>query len=231
MKIRRSPKGFTLIELLVVISIIAVLASLAIPAGMNVMVKGNLMQAVANSRQVHMATMSMVTDGVSTSDSMLQWPGDLYDTTDADAKVNNLAEFVQRLVKYEYLKAGDLKVFTASGIMPYKGSADATSGQLSTPFNDSNSAFKLYWVRDNDPANTLFLATKNYTYNQELNATAKPFGDKGFVVIRKGGDAASYKKQQATGNNVQQIIGNVPGAGNSSTPGTESASNCYQTQQ
>jgi len=236
MKLRRTPQGFTLIELLVVISIIAVLAGLSMGPIQNALVRGQLIQTLSNARQIYTATFNMYNDGASNSDSSLGWPGDLYNATDSSAKITNLTDFVSRLVKNDYLKVGDLKIFTAPGISNYSGQADAATGALSTPFLDKNSAFKVYLVADTDQNNTLFLATKNYTYNNgtnSLNATYKPYGDKGFVVIRKGGDAAILRKSQAqsTGSTLLQQVGNVPGVTDQSTPGTESATNCFQTQQ
>ena len=103
------------------------------------------------------------------------------------------------------------KVFAAPGIQPWDG-----SGQ----FNSRNSAFKIYKVTDNDSDSTILLATKNYTYNQNLNdPQAKPYGDKGFVVVRKGGDGTAYKKQQ--GENTIQI-GTLPGESDPTRPGSDS---------
>lgn len=239
MKLPRSHKGFTLIELLVVISIIAVLASLAVPAVTGALVKGQLIQAMSNARQIHQATMSMATDGATNSDSNLGWPGDLNPNLNTavtgSSGVTTLPQFVQRLVQYDYFKAADLKIFSTAGITAYSGGQDS-SGTLTATFLDANSAFKLYWVRDTDPSNTLLLATKNYTYNTAFTTQAssyKPFGDKGFVVIRKGGDASILKKQQAAPSNVLTIVGNVPlsSGQDGSSAGQESASNCYQTAQ
>lgn len=54
MKIKVSPKqGFTLIELLVVISIIAILAGIALPAFTQVMEKGNQTKALSNAKQIY----------------------------------------------------------------------------------------------------------------------------------------------------------------------------------
>jgi prepilin-type N-terminal cleavage/methylation domain-containing protein len=221
MKFHRSPKGFTLIELLVVISIIAVLASLAVPAVTSALVKGQLVQAMNNARQIHLATMSMATDGVSTGDSNLGWPGDLKTGTSG---ITDMKGFVGRLVSYDYLKLGDAgKVFAAAGIKVFNG-VDIAS------FADENCAFKLYWAKDSDSSNTLLLATKNYTYNTAFTVTTdKPFGDKGFVVMRKGGDASILKKQQAN-SSVEQLVGKLPGA-TDGTPGSESGDNCYKTAQ
>jgi prepilin-type N-terminal cleavage/methylation domain-containing protein len=54
--------AFTLIELLVVISIIAVLASLAIPAITGALVKGQITQTTSNYRQLYILTQSATLD-------------------------------------------------------------------------------------------------------------------------------------------------------------------------
>ena len=233
MKFQRTQKGFTLIELLVVISIIAVLAGAVMPAIAGALVRGQLIAAMSNCRQIHLATSMMANDGSTNSDTNLGWPGDLATATAPATPITSLADFVERLVKYDYLKAADLKIFAAPGINSYTGTADATTGALTPSFANTNSAFKVYLVNDSDPSNTLFLASKNYTYNTAFTAASssvKPFGDKGFVVFRKGGDASVLKKQQANGTTVVQIVGNVPGVADPSIAGTESGTNCYQAQ-
>lgn len=199
MKLPRSPKGFTLIELLVVISIIAVLASLAVPAVTNALVKGQLIQAMSNARQIQVATMSMANDGSTNSDSTLAWPGDLKDNSIGSGSV---ADFAARLAGYDYLKPGDLKVFATVGMKAYTSGSATVSGStatLSPTFAANNSGFNVHCVRDNDASNVVFLTTKNYTYGTAITSgTLVPFGDKGFVVCRKGGDASIYKAPQAT---------------------------------
>ena len=55
MKIRVSPReGFTLIELLVVISIIAILAGIAVPAFTQVIERGNQTKVLSNAKQIYL---------------------------------------------------------------------------------------------------------------------------------------------------------------------------------
>jgi hypothetical protein len=57
--------------------------------------------------------------------------------------------------------------------------------------------FKIYQVRESDPSNTVFMATKNFTYNKELTPDSpNPYKEKGFILIRKFGDGTVYQKQQ-----------------------------------
>ena len=189
MNLRRFLKGFTLIELLVVISIIAILASLAVPAVTGALVKGQLIGVVNNCHQIHLAAFQMANDAAQNSDTTIGWPGDIA-TAPADQKA-----YVQLLVENGYLNGGDLKLFTAPGVgAPTTMGSGTSIGSFTTP---TNTAFIVYMVKDTDASNTLFLSTKNFDASggttPTLTGTATPFGAKAFVVCRKGGDAQSYK--------------------------------------
>ncbi|MDD5349357.1 MAG: hypothetical protein PHQ12_04015 [Chthoniobacteraceae bacterium] len=218
---RRSPKypvhGFTVTELLVLLSVIAILVSLAMPAITDHGQPGVLISGVNNARQIHLAAMSMATDGVENKDPGLGWPGDLK----ANGRIATLSDYVNVLVRNDYLKLGDLKVFSAAGINAYPGGTltSGSNGVLSPAFTEGHSAFKVFLAKDKDPSNTVFLTSKNYTYDADLtDPNAKPFGDRGFVVLRKGGDASFYKKDQGR---KLIMIGDLPGGGT-----VESAANC-----
>ncbi|HEY2124827.1 MAG TPA: prepilin-type N-terminal cleavage/methylation domain-containing protein [Chthoniobacterales bacterium] len=231
---KKSPSAFTLVEMLVVIAIIATIAAFALPAITGALTRGQLAQAVSNARQVHLATFAMTTDGTQTGDPKFAWPGDLFNAA-APAKITTVADFVTRLVDNDYLKAGDLKVFAAPGITPWVGTYTAppdanSTGNFAPAFNgNTNCAFKIYKVTDRDPGNTIFLATKNFTYTDAvaISTTTTPFGDKGFVIFHKGGDGTFYKKQQATNKN---LLGNPPGGGDVSPPPNETNDSFLQAQ-
>lgn len=158
----------------------------------------------------------MALDGATNKDASLGWPGDLK----AKGYIATLGDYANVLVRSGYLKPGDLKIFCGPCCRPYRGTlSSGTNGVLVPAFIDENSAYKVYLDKDTDPSNTLFLASKNYTYNTPLNnPNAQPFGDRGIVVLRKGGDASELKKQQVQ---TLQRIGELPGGGN-----VESAENC-----
>jgi len=73
--IRKKIEAFTLIELLVVISIIAVLASLALPAVTGALTKGQITQTTSNYRQLYVLTQSASLDSQSGGGSGA-FPGD-----------------------------------------------------------------------------------------------------------------------------------------------------------
>ena len=79
---------------------------------------------------------------------------------------------------------------------------------VTAPQNDTSevglsgaSALKVYRIRESDPSNTIFAVSGNFTYDTQLPVTGVPYGDKGFVVMRKGGDASVFRKNQATKTN------------------------------
>ncbi len=204
MKHRTSSAAFTLIELLVVISIIAILAALAVPALTQALTKGQMTGTMNNARQLYLAGFQMATDGTTNSNPEFSWPGD-------DEDVKSLADYCDKLVKNDYLKHGDLqKILNAPG-------ANCTVSASGDVTLDGKSGIKVYPVQEVDGSNTIFATSANYDYNKALDPKVPPFGDKGFVVIRKGGDASVYRKNEATSDGwgksedkFQQAVGKLP---------------------
>lgn len=208
--LRRSDSiaAFTRLELLVVIAIVVVILILAWPAFNNALTKRDLTRTMNNGREFYLAAFRMATDGAAKYDSNRAWPGD-YPTT-------SLAEYCTKLVQNGYLKPPDLQRMLSA---PGATSTATMSGPPATLLLSGKSALKIYRVKTPDPSNTIFAASSNYVYDTPLNPDVVPFGDAGFVVIRKNGDAGVYKKIQATpdgyDNNparFQAELGALPGA-------------------
>jgi len=205
---KNSLGAFTLIEMLVVISIIVVLAAFAGPAIFSALTKGQMTASVNNSRQLYLAGQQMALDGSTNSDPTRAWPGDLSDTAaKPPTAITTLQQYATKLVEGDYLKAGDLqKILSAPGV---------TCTATATGTLGGKSALKVYKIKETDSTNTVFAVTSNYTYNTALVSTDAPYGDKGFVVQRKGGDASLLKKNNAvvvTGqeSTFQSVVGKKP---------------------
>ena len=196
---KRSQSAFTLIEMLVVISIIAVLAAFAVPALTSALTKGQMTGTLNNGRQLYLAAQQMALDGAANSDPSLCWPGD-------DATITSVDLYCDRLVGNDYLKPGDLqKLLNAPGT---NATVAAVAGPPpSVTLGGATPAFKFFKVKDADSANVVFLETNNYTYDTTLNGvTTAPFGDKGFIVQRRGGDASILRKNNAVHTAGQEAI-------------------------
>jgi prepilin-type N-terminal cleavage/methylation domain-containing protein len=184
-KQRERISAFTLIELLVVIAIIAILAALAVPALTSALAKAQMSGTMNNARQLYLAQFQMANDGTSTGDATLAWPGDLA------APPATLAAYCDLLVSKGYLKAGDMsKLLNAPG-----ANCTVTAGPPVTLAGTS--ALKVYPVKDSDPAIAIFAVSHNYIYDNAIVGTDVPYGTKGFIVMRKGGDGAVFKGGQA----------------------------------
>jgi len=182
----RPLQAFTLIELLVVISIIAILAALAIPAVTGALSRGQLTGTLNNARQLHVATQTMALDAF-TVGSGPGWPGD----GSAD-----WGTFCQDLVDGKYLTESDIrKICSAPGV------------QVSDTFPPDKSGLQVYAVTENAPSDAIFVSSYNWTGFQELTQDAIPYGDKGFVLFRKGGDGSVYQSRQATNETLGKLVG------------------------
>jgi prepilin-type N-terminal cleavage/methylation domain-containing protein len=211
MKIKTNKSSaFTLIELLVVIAIIAILAALAVPALTSALAKAQMSGTMNNGRQLYLAQFQMSNDGAASGDPGLAWPAD-EPGAPGPAVPATLAAYVDILVTKGYLKVGDLsKLLNAPG-----ASCTVTPG---TPVTlAGKSALKVWLVSDAYPSNTIYATSRNYDYDTALNSPDVPYGDKGFIVIKKGGDAGVFRSSQAVdtgwpnGSAFQSAVGFKPG--------------------
>jgi prepilin-type N-terminal cleavage/methylation domain-containing protein len=210
--------AFTLIELLVVIAIIATIAAFAVPALTSALTKGQMTGTMNNARQLYLAGYQMALDGSANADTNLAWPGDY------SSGVTTLKDYVEKLVQNDYLKASDLaKILSAPGAT-CSGSGSSTTVTLS-----GTSGLKVYPVKSADASNVIFTVTSNYTYDTDFtSSTDVPYGDKGCVVVRKGGDAAVLRRNNAKHTSGQEaafesLVGKKPSeAQGAVTPGDPS---------
>jgi prepilin-type N-terminal cleavage/methylation domain-containing protein len=180
-KILNRLRAFTLIELLVVISIIAILAALALPAITGALTRGQASQTLSNARQIYISTFNMALDGTTTGDTNLAWPAD---------SGGSWSTWASSLTGGGYMTTNDFaKMLSAPGVL--RGTNTAVTSQ--TP-----SALSVYNVGESSPMQTVFITTANYTNGSALDSSAKPYGNKAFVVFRKGGDGLVYQAAQAT---------------------------------
>jgi type II secretory pathway pseudopilin PulG len=199
--------AFSKIELLVILAIVAVILVLAWPTINSALTKRDLTRTTNNARELYLLAFRMATDGAAKFDSNRAWPGDYPATT--------LAEYCNKLVQNGYVKPADLQRLLSA---PGAECAATMSGPPATLMLSGKTALKLYKVKASDPSNTIFAASSNYIYDTALHSSAVPFGEAGFVAVRKNGDAGVYKKNLATAAGFESVekfqtdIGALPGA-------------------
>ena len=196
---RRSLQAFTLIELLVVISIIAILASLAIPAVTGALTRGQATQTLSNMKQLHQIAYTMSMDAMTTGDTNVGWPGNMPSKTWAGWITNAVPG---------YMKTNDMaKLLSAPGItVP----ATATLSSLTPGQANNGRAVLLYQVAETNENTTVLFSSSNFTNSQSggdaLSASSLPYGDKLYIVFRKGGDGSILQARQV-GSTFSNVIG------------------------
>jgi prepilin-type N-terminal cleavage/methylation domain-containing protein len=209
-KQRKRFSAFTLIELLVVIAIIAILAALAVPALTSALSKAQQTGTMNNMRQLYLAQFQMSNDGSATGDASSAWPGDLA-TPPAD-----LVAYLNVLCGKGYLKGGDAIKLVNAPSASFTATVNTTAGVDSLGGPTGTAGLKVWLVQDVNPATTIFCASRNYVYDTALVGTDVPYGTKGFITIRKGGDASVFRVGQATvtgwadGTTFQNSVGFKP---------------------
>jgi prepilin-type N-terminal cleavage/methylation domain-containing protein len=197
--IKKISSAFTLIELLVVIAIIAILAALAVPALTSALSKAQMTGTMNNMRQLYLAQFSMANDGAATGSSGLAWPGDLI-TANVLTATSTVVDYANVLVANGYIRAGDaIKLFNAPGSGFTAVVASGPPESLTTP--GGTASIKVYDVLESDVSNAIFCVSHNYSYDTNLTAPSVPYGIKGFITVKKGGDAAIFRAGQAVNNN------------------------------
>lgn len=160
-------------------------------------------QALHNARMIHLAAQQMALDRETTGDKAIGWPGDINGGLPESA---DAADFARILVENHYLAESDLRAFAAAGIPAAKDLPSLTR---------ENVAFAFGRVIVESPSDTIFAVTCNYIGAPVgLDSDQAPFGDKAWVVFRKGGDGSYYRLDRARldpgETEFQEIIGRLP---------------------
>jgi len=93
-----------------------------------------------------------------------------------------VSTFSQALMDGKYLSGADLqKVYAAPGVIVNN-----------TNFTADGIAFSIMQTSESSPSDQPFVITKNWQ-DGSLTTNA-PYGDKGFIVFRKGGDGGTYSR-------------------------------------
>ena len=210
----RNSSALTRIELIVAITICALLVAVAVPVYSQYALKNRLLQSLCGSRLLYIASFSMAADYGPTKDDRLGWPGDLYERK--TEPVTSVTPYLERLMEYEYLK----KIDMAMTLRKAGGAQWQPSERLDAA---RHCPFKIYCVKESDGASVLFCATRNFTYRPALDPDARPHGNKGFTVFRKGGDGAVFTNMKTASPTNLGTLGLLPGRVDFQTRTTETA--------
>jgi len=186
-------KGFTLIEMLVVIAIIALLATLVVPAVTGALENAQRMTAMANGKGIYSSIFATVADAGSRRNyfpSATPPSGTpSYSTNDSTSYFKYLMDDALEIIPK------DFGMFVAGGILPADDLGSFTA--------DNNAWRVVEGVRPGDEASIPFMFTKNIDATTlgtddsaiPMDEDEEPYQDKALVVIRIGGSGEALQKR------------------------------------
>jgi prepilin-type N-terminal cleavage/methylation domain-containing protein len=177
--LRSKIAAFTLIELLVVISIIAVLASLALPAVTGALVKGQITQTMSNYRQLYITSVSASLDSSAAGGAVVGFPGD----------AGSIAGWSNALVP-AYISAQSF-----ASLFNVKGLAANTFAWNGTPSSNEAAVF-------------LTTANLSGTSSNATVGNVAPYNLKGAAAVNASGQAISVNGTNVNGLTNSMNFGN-----------------------
>lgn len=183
----RDHVGLTRWEVLVAIGIVVIIATFIWPAIVGAFSHPPYTQTLSNMKQLYGATQQMALDGLATTNASLGWPGDTGGT---------FSNWTHQLVP-DYLTTNDLcKLLWAQGFTILRDKIPT----------ENNTGVLVYAVSTSSPENAVFLSSANFTNTPTGGVaplrSAKPYGKKAFIVLRKSGEGAILQSKQAGETNV-----------------------------
>jgi hypothetical protein len=170
--------------LILIAGFVAALALLPIDGG-RAMARNEMTQTLSHMKQLHLATQQMALDARTTGDTNLPlW-------TCSGTTPLTLEQWTNALVKNGYLTETDLKK-----LLSQKEHRAFWSPRVIT------NVMTVFAVTDDDPSNTLFLATGNWQGLTNTALVSGAYPKTGFVVFQKGGDGAVLRTNQTTAINL-----------------------------
>ncbi|MEO6848406.1 MAG: type II secretion system protein [Chthoniobacterales bacterium] len=189
-----SKGGYTGVEFTVSIAIVAILAGLALPAISHLFIKASEAQTLKNGQTIALLASYPMEDRKNTADTnIIGWPG----------TNTSFAIWVRSLTNAQVTPPITRKMiaqlFSAPGV----------KFQDFPEYVEGKTAFRIYTTSKDSRADTVLLSTYNWNAENSgpLSSKNVPYGDRGFIVVRLGGDAVFYSAKQAT--NASSFFGTV----------------------